>query len=142
MDGFWHLLILVISGEVASSMDGDEKYRRGELRLLEMDAEFRALGDEYGFVYETGMREVPSRAFVRLGPLNRKVQVFLDGDEFEYVRVWICAWRDEGGVRFWKGCFVSSGVAWQEFREAFRGTLQIAFGKVKGLSGKDLERSA
>jgi hypothetical protein len=95
---------------------GDREWDLIEAPLKLLDGELNRFAEKYGLTVTKNAKNRPERSLTWGKGIQKLIQVFLSDDASLELKVWICAWQDRDGKRFWKNKTLRDGVQVPELR--------------------------
>jgi hypothetical protein len=100
-----------------------EQWRRLEAPLLTVDPVLERFAAQHGIGIRRNHKDWPERSLVWGEDVHCLLQVYLASREAPTFTVWLCAWQDRDGVRYWKQETAVKARPMGEVRERLPGLL-------------------
>ena len=120
--------------------ESKEIWDRMEAPLIELDPILEEYANEHDLAIDQNYHNWPSRSLEWSGnDISRKIQIYLGDDNKQIFNLWIAAWQDHEGKRYWKNDFLKKEVLITEIKPNLRELLDQARTTVNSWQSSDLE---
>jgi len=120
----------------------DAEWRRVEAPLREVDAAIGDFAAEFGLRVTKNQKDWPERSIAWGDAIRRLIHLYLADEKALTFNLWLCAYQDRDGSRYWKREHLINAQPVHEFKDSLAQLLREGREKLEGWSEQDLELGA
>jgi len=115
-----------------------ERWQRICEPLTSLDSRLELFGSHNGLVLQKNMKNWPGREFRWSDDLERLIQIFLQNEKQLTWTLWICAYEDREGQRYWRTQTLQKAVSIEQLQASLEIDLEDGWRQVMSWKPEDL----
>lgn len=119
----------------------DAEWERLESPLRQLDGVIEAFAKAHSLAVSKNARGWPNRSMRWGDPLSRLIQIYLEDEKQLTFALWVSAYEDRDGVRYWKKHTLRERMTAEVLLGELPRDLVEAFDRVSSWSKADLEKA-
>jgi hypothetical protein len=117
----------------------DIEWRRIEAPLLQLDPVLQQFADSHNLILSRNYHNEPERSVRWDNGVQRLIQLCLEDSDRLTLNLWLCAFQDRGGARYWRREHLVKAKSLSEFSERLPSLLDEAYAIVNSWTADSLE---